>query len=84
MARGSVGALGRQEQVSVQEEFSTVDLILHSSSETRRVDAFALSLIKVEKQARIPSPGPRIPDPGPRILSPGSADLRNRIRTAIG
>ncbi len=38
--------------MSVQEEFSTVDLILHSSSETRCVDAFALSLIKVEKQAR--------------------------------
>jgi hypothetical protein len=34
------------------EEFSTVNLILNSGAETRGVDAFALSLIKAERQAR--------------------------------
>ena len=34
------------------DEFSTVDLILKSQSETCGVDAFALSLIKAERQAR--------------------------------
>jgi hypothetical protein len=34
------------------DEFSTVDLLLASHAETRGVDAFALSLIKAEKQAR--------------------------------
>jgi hypothetical protein len=34
------------------EEFSTVDLILRSKAETAGVDAFALSLIKAERQAR--------------------------------
>ena len=34
------------------EEFRTVDLIVESSAETRGVDAFALSLIKAERQIR--------------------------------
>lgn len=34
------------------EEFATVDLLLASSAETRGVDAFALCLIKAERQAR--------------------------------
>ncbi|MEO8452728.1 MAG: hypothetical protein ABI647_23245 [Gemmatimonadota bacterium] len=34
------------------EEFSTVDLLLGSGAETRAVDAFALALIKAERQAR--------------------------------
>lgn len=38
--------------MSVQDEFSTVDLVVGSGAETRGVDAFALSLIKAEKQAR--------------------------------
>lgn len=38
--------------MSVADEFKTVDLLLASSAETRTVDAFALSLIKAEKQAR--------------------------------
>lgn len=38
--------------MSVADEFSTVDLVLASTAETRGVDAFALSLIKAEKQAR--------------------------------
>ena len=38
--------------MSVQEEFKTVDLVLSSDTKTCGVDAFALSLIKVEKQAR--------------------------------
>jgi hypothetical protein len=37
---------------SVIEEFSTVDLLLGSSAETRAVDAFAIALIKAERQAR--------------------------------
>ena len=37
---------------SVVEEFSTVDLLLGSGAETRAVDAFALALIKAERQAR--------------------------------
>lgn len=37
---------------SVDTEFETVDLIVNSSSETRGVDAFALSLIKAERQLR--------------------------------
>lgn len=43
--------MGRQ-TVSVTDEFATVDLILHSGAETRGVDAFALSLIKAERQVR--------------------------------
>lgn len=39
-------------EMSYQEEFVTVDLILSSSASTRGVDAFALSLIKAEKQLR--------------------------------
>ena len=35
-----------------EDEFSTVELILKSGAETRGVDAFALSLIKAERQAR--------------------------------
>ncbi|WP_028526372.1 hypothetical protein [Runella limosa] len=35
-----------------QQDFGTVDIILNSDFETRGVDAFALSLIKAEKQAR--------------------------------
>lgn len=38
--------------MNVAEEFTTVDLILGSDAETRGVDAFALSLIKAERQAR--------------------------------
>jgi hypothetical protein len=38
--------------MSVADEFRTVDLILSSDAETRGVDAFALSLIRAEKQAR--------------------------------
>ncbi|MBI3669775.1 MAG: hypothetical protein HY237_08360 [Acidobacteria bacterium] len=34
------------------QEFKTVDLILNSPAETRGVDAFALSLIKAERQLR--------------------------------
>jgi hypothetical protein len=39
-------------QVSYSAEFKTVDLIGDSCSETRGVDAFALSLIKAERQIR--------------------------------
>jgi len=35
-----------------QEEFNTVDSLLKSKFETRAVDAFAISLIKVERQIR--------------------------------
>lgn len=38
--------------MNVADEFKTVDLVLASGAETRGVDAFALSLIKAEKQAR--------------------------------
>lgn len=38
--------------MSVANEFRTVDIVLASDAETRGVDAFALSLIKAEKQAR--------------------------------
>ena len=38
--------------MSVRDEFSTVDLVLGSNAETRCVDAFVLSLVKAEKQAR--------------------------------
>ena len=38
--------------MSVTEEFKTVNIVLASAAETRGVDAFALSLIKAEKQAR--------------------------------
>ena len=37
---------------NIDSEFITVDLILNSRAETRGVDAFALALIKVEKQIR--------------------------------
>ena len=37
---------------SVKDEFASVDLLLGSSHETRGVDAFALSLIKGERQIR--------------------------------
>lgn len=47
-----VAQLDRQRTVSVQEEFKTVDLVLSSGAKTCGVDAFALSLIKLEKQAR--------------------------------
>jgi len=33
-------------------EFSTVDLLLRSNAETRGIDAFALTIIKVERQLR--------------------------------
>ena len=36
----------------IDTEFCTIDLILNSCAETRGVDAFALALIKVEKQLR--------------------------------
>jgi len=38
--------------VSCTEEFATVELLLNSKHETRGVDAFALSLIKAERQMR--------------------------------
>ncbi len=38
--------------MTIADEFKTVDLVLESDAETRGVDAFALSLIKAEKQAR--------------------------------
>jgi hypothetical protein len=38
--------------MSVAIEFKTVDILLASDAETRGVDAFVLSLIKAEKQAR--------------------------------
>ena len=38
--------------MNYSEEFQTVDLIISSPSETRAVDAFALSLIKTERQVR--------------------------------
>jgi hypothetical protein len=38
--------------MNVRHEFGTVDLILASELETRGVDAFALALIKAERQAR--------------------------------
>ena len=38
--------------MSIAEEFATVSLILNSQAETRGVDAFALSLIKAERQVR--------------------------------
>ena len=38
--------------MSIAKEFETVCLILNSQAETRGVDAFALSLIKAERQAR--------------------------------
>ena len=37
---------------SYKAEFQTIDLILSSNAETRGVDAFALSLIKAERQIR--------------------------------
>jgi hypothetical protein len=45
-------SLGRQGSMSVADEFKTVDIVLASGAEVRGVDAFALSLIKAEKQAR--------------------------------
>jgi hypothetical protein len=38
--------------MSVKEEFATVDILLSSDAETRGVDAFALALIKAERQMR--------------------------------
>jgi hypothetical protein len=38
--------------MSIEQEFDTVDLILASKAPTRGVDAFALSLIKAERQIR--------------------------------
>lgn len=38
--------------MSVDREFETVDLILHSNAETRGVDAFSLAIIKAERQVR--------------------------------
>jgi hypothetical protein len=40
------------ETVSVREEFVTVDLVLDSGTRSRGVDAFALALIKSERQLR--------------------------------
>ena len=39
------------EIMDFQQDFGTVDIILNSDLETRAYDAFALSLIKSEKQA---------------------------------
>lgn len=38
--------------MSVEKEFATVDILLDSNAETRGIDAFALSLIKAERQMR--------------------------------
>jgi hypothetical protein len=38
--------------MSIEEEFETVSLILRSQAKTRGVDAFALSVIKAERQIR--------------------------------
>lgn len=38
--------------MNYETEFQTIDLLLNSSAETRGVDAFALSLIKAERQLR--------------------------------
>src|SRR5690242_1145896 len=38
--------------MSIHHEFETVDIILASKAPTRGVDAFALSLIKAERQIR--------------------------------
>src|ERR1051326_5074316 len=38
--------------MSFEAEFSTVDVLLASNAETRGVDAFALTLIKAERQLR--------------------------------
>lgn len=38
--------------MNYEKEFSTVDILLKSESETRAVDSFALSLMKVERQMR--------------------------------
>jgi hypothetical protein len=38
--------------VSCEAEFATVDLIIRSNAETRGVDAFALALLKAERQIR--------------------------------
>jgi hypothetical protein len=38
--------------MSFPAEFSTVDLVLNSGASTQAVDAFALALIKAEKQMR--------------------------------
>jgi hypothetical protein len=38
--------------MSIDDEFATVDLLLASNAETRGVDAFALALIKAERQMR--------------------------------
>ena len=49
----NVPVLKRQPAVtSFEKEFETVDIVLASHAETRGVDAFALSLIKCERQAR--------------------------------
>lgn len=37
---------------TVSDEFSTVDLLLNSDAETRAVDAFTISWVKLEKQLR--------------------------------
>ena len=43
---------GVRENMSYEEEFSTVSLLTNSTAETRAVDAFALALIKAERQIR--------------------------------
>lgn len=44
--------LASKTRMSANQEFDTVDLIVNSTSETRGVDAFALSVIKAERQLR--------------------------------
>jgi len=44
--------LGRRELMSIDQEFATIDTLLASEAETRGVDAFALALIKAERQMR--------------------------------
>lgn len=38
--------------MNVDDEFSTIDLLLASQAETRGVDAFTLAMVKVERQTR--------------------------------
>ena len=44
--------MSKKLDMNLEKEFKTVDLILKSDAETRGVDAFALSLIKAERQIR--------------------------------
>lgn len=45
-------ALARPKPLDIDDEFATIDVLLASEAETRGVDAFALALIKAERQMR--------------------------------